>query len=177
MYPDNETRVLAHRIFSVVLVPSSVCPHPCSTTRDPAKTNDLKRTLSRTVSVFSSSAALLKKLRKEKSSAREIFYQDRVDKVKDEGYEKSSNDASLYTLQSCRLQSLKISSLPPSTTDVPSVSNSNEVLLFIIINSDWLLWYPFFWSNYFHSESGSVASSFTLINRYFKSFTSGPSFS
>ncbi|XXG64153.1 hypothetical protein AAC387_Pa05g2182 [Persea americana] len=126
MYPDNETRVLAHRIFSVVLVPSSVCPHPCSTTRDPAKTNDLKRTLSRTVSVFSSSAALLKKLRKEKSSAREIFYQDRVDKVKDEGYEKSSNDASLYTLQSCRLQSLKISSLPPSNTDVPSVSNSNE---------------------------------------------------
>lgn len=126
VYPDDETRVVAHRIFSVVLVPTSVAPHPCSTTRDQVKSNDLKRTLSRTVSVFSSSAALLKKLRREKSIFREIIYHDSTDKIKDNGHEKSNNDAGLYSLQSCRLQSLKISSLP-STTDGTSVSNFSEV--------------------------------------------------
>ncbi|KAL8155037.1 hypothetical protein AgCh_000425 [Apium graveolens] len=61
--PDYETRVGAHRVFSVVLVPSSVCPRPSSTNTNSKK--DMQRTLSRTASVFSSSAALFKKLGKE----------------------------------------------------------------------------------------------------------------
>ncbi|KAH0888595.1 hypothetical protein HID58_051024, partial [Brassica napus] len=52
---DHESRMGAHRIFSVVLVPSSVCPDSVPKSRRPA---DMQRTLSRTVSVFSSSAAL-----------------------------------------------------------------------------------------------------------------------
>lgn len=71
VHPDHETRVGAHRIFSVVLVPSSVCPHPSSDSPESPKTYDLERTLSRTTSVFSSSAALFQKLRRDKSSLSE----------------------------------------------------------------------------------------------------------
>lgn len=63
--PDYETRVGAHRVFSVVLVPSSVCPRPSSTNTNIKKAGDIQRTLSRTASAFSSSAALFKKLGKE----------------------------------------------------------------------------------------------------------------
>ncbi|XP_009124331.1 protein SEMI-ROLLED LEAF 2 [Brassica rapa] len=59
---DHESRMGAHRIFSVVLVPSSVCPNSVPKSRRPA---DMQRTLSRTVSVFSSSAALFRKLKME----------------------------------------------------------------------------------------------------------------
>ncbi|KAL7601180.1 hypothetical protein Lser_V15G26308 [Lactuca serriola] len=67
VHQDHETRVGAHRIFSVVLVPSSVCPR--STPNIQSTVNDPKaavpRSLSRTVSVFSSSAALFGKLKKD----------------------------------------------------------------------------------------------------------------
>ncbi|KAI3788224.1 hypothetical protein L2E82_00981 [Cichorium intybus] len=67
VHQDNETRVGAHRIFSVVLVPSSVCPRSTpniqSTVTDPKAA--IPRSLSRTVSVFSSSAALFGKLKKD----------------------------------------------------------------------------------------------------------------
>ncbi|KAG6383829.1 hypothetical protein SASPL_156398 [Salvia splendens] len=53
---DHETRLGAHRIFSVVLVPSAVCPQ---------RHVELERTLSRSASAFSSSAALFEKLTKE----------------------------------------------------------------------------------------------------------------
>ncbi|KAK1428846.1 hypothetical protein QVD17_17686 [Tagetes erecta] len=66
VHQDHETRVGSHRIFSVVLVPSSVCPHSSSLV--PAGTDPDKaavpRSLSRTVSVFSSSAALFGKMKK-----------------------------------------------------------------------------------------------------------------
>ncbi|KAG2311224.1 hypothetical protein Bca52824_022781 [Brassica carinata] len=63
---DHESRMGAHRIFSVVLVPSSVCPNSVPKSRRPA---DMQRTLSRTVSVFSSSAALFRKLRMESDNS------------------------------------------------------------------------------------------------------------
>ncbi|XP_022770094.1 uncharacterized protein LOC111313685 isoform X2 [Durio zibethinus] len=62
---DHETRVGTHRIFSVVLVPSSVCPCPPAATHLSKKATNLQKTLSRTVSVFSSSAALFQKLGRE----------------------------------------------------------------------------------------------------------------
>ncbi|XP_026427027.1 uncharacterized protein LOC113323013 isoform X3 [Papaver somniferum] len=64
VHVDHQTRVEAHRIFSVVLVPSSICPKPSSTAAPDYF--DHRRTLSRIVSVFSSSAALFEKLRKVK---------------------------------------------------------------------------------------------------------------
>ncbi|KAL0861927.1 hypothetical protein Bca101_041045 [Brassica carinata] len=69
VHPDHKTRIGAHRIFSVVLVPTSVCPRPSSTNTDLKKGMGLPRSLSRTASVFSSSAALFEKLRKENISS------------------------------------------------------------------------------------------------------------
>ncbi|GER57174.1 ARM repeat superfamily protein [Striga asiatica] len=66
LHPDHETRIGAHQIFSVVLVPSSVCPQsdpPISSDSSSTKNIVFPRTLSRTVSVFSSSAALFEKLK------------------------------------------------------------------------------------------------------------------
>lgn len=63
---DHESRMGAHRIFSVVLVPSSVFPNSVPKSRRPA---DMQRTLSRTVSVFSSSAALFRKLKLESDNS------------------------------------------------------------------------------------------------------------
>lgn len=69
VHKDHETRIGAHRIFSVVLVPSSVAPRQTSVQPQPiaGKAAHIPRSLSRTVSVFSSSAALFEKLRKERS--------------------------------------------------------------------------------------------------------------
>ncbi|XP_058072855.1 protein SEMI-ROLLED LEAF 2-like isoform X1 [Magnolia sinica] len=132
VYPDHETRVGAHRIFSVVLVPSSVCPRPCSSASDrPPKAYDLRRTLTRTVSVFSSSAALFERLRREKSSLRESLCQDSVDKLldNDDGQQKSNNDAKLFTLKSSksRLRSFRGSTLPSSTDGKSSSILSKEL--------------------------------------------------
>ncbi|AES87954.1 hypothetical protein MtrunA17_Chr4g0019461 [Medicago truncatula] len=68
VHADHETRVGAHRIFSLVLVPSSVCPQPSSSNPPLAKATDIQRMLSRNVSVFSSSAALFDKLEKKQLS-------------------------------------------------------------------------------------------------------------
>ncbi|XP_031273732.1 uncharacterized protein LOC116132219 [Pistacia vera] len=59
---DHETRIGAHSIFSVVLIPSSISPSPSATSR---KAADVRRTPLRTVSVFSSSAILFEKLTEE----------------------------------------------------------------------------------------------------------------
>ncbi|XP_009610949.1 protein SEMI-ROLLED LEAF 2 isoform X4 [Nicotiana tomentosiformis] len=71
VHPDHETRVGAHRIFSVVLVPSSVSPQKIPEDTHQRKATDFSRALSRTVSVFSSSAALFGKLRDQRSSSAE----------------------------------------------------------------------------------------------------------
>ncbi|KAL5986775.1 hypothetical protein ACLOJK_015108 [Asimina triloba] len=130
--PDHETRVWAHRIFSVVLVPSSVCPRPSSTSSEqPPKAYDLRRTLSRTVSVFSSSAALFEKLRREKTSPQENVSQDGADKLllSNDGQQKTNNESKLSTLKSCksRLRSFRVPILS-SSTDGKSSSNLNNEL-------------------------------------------------
>ncbi|KAF0907078.1 hypothetical protein E2562_014679 [Oryza meyeriana var. granulata] len=68
IHPDHEARVAAHRIFAIVLVPSSVAPSIQASISGQAKKHDMQRTLSRAVSVFSSSAAIFDKLRKDKYS-------------------------------------------------------------------------------------------------------------
>ncbi|XP_058738250.1 protein SEMI-ROLLED LEAF 2-like [Vicia villosa] len=59
VHPDHETRVVAHRIFSVILVPTASDP----------KVLGVPRTLSRAVSFFTSSASIFDKLRLEKRSS------------------------------------------------------------------------------------------------------------
>ncbi|KAJ6826892.1 uncharacterized protein M6B38_369555 [Iris pallida] len=122
VHPDRETHVGAHRIFSVVLVPTSVSPRPS----DLPNANDLQRTLSRTVSVFSSSAALFGKIRKEKYSFKESVSQENMDRVthRNDG-QHTSKDMRFYKLQSSksRLRSLKDFTFSPPE-EHNSLSNS-----------------------------------------------------
>ncbi|XP_020212613.1 uncharacterized protein LOC109797106 isoform X2 [Cajanus cajan] len=74
VHPDHETRVVAHRIFSVILLPSSVFHGSRLSVSDP-KASSVPRTLSRAVSIFSSSAVLFEKLRLEKRSSSERYSQ------------------------------------------------------------------------------------------------------
>ncbi|KAK6124840.1 hypothetical protein DH2020_041416 [Rehmannia glutinosa] len=81
LHPDHETRIGAHQIFSVVLVPSSVSPQLDQTLPDSKKNIDFPRTLSRTVSVFSSSAALFEKLKNQRNRSRENLCELNKEKV------------------------------------------------------------------------------------------------
>ncbi|KAJ3696274.1 hypothetical protein LUZ60_001651 [Juncus effusus] len=108
VHPDHETRIGAHRIFSVILVPSSVHPQISPDSSSPIQ--NIQRTLSRTVSVFSSSAALFEKLRREKMSFRESNYQEIVDQTGNINAVKRQQSR-LQSIQS-RAPSMKVSSLP-----------------------------------------------------------------
>jgi len=140
VYPDCETHLGAHRIFSVVLVPSSVAPCSFAGTSQTRKI-DLRRTLSRTTSVFSSSAALFGKLKRDMLSFRESPLQDNtkllpISESADEisandaenADEISANDAKLFkshTIQ--RMASTKDISLPSSTdTSTSSEPTPNQ---------------------------------------------------
>ncbi|GFP92095.1 protein efr3 homolog a [Phtheirospermum japonicum] len=105
--PDHETRLGAHRIFSVVLVPSSVCPYAASSSQN---STDLERTLSRSASAFSSSAALFEKLRKEHFSSRRFV--DQADEVKDQSL------LMRLTSSYSRQATFKRHSLPPTLCNV-----------------------------------------------------------
>ncbi|XP_031270951.1 uncharacterized protein LOC116129348 [Pistacia vera] len=124
VHPDHETRIGAHQIFSVVLVPSSV--HPSTNNSEPKKAMDLPRALSRTVSVFSSSAALFDKLRSDKSLSRENPYQDNKNNVVSEGQPRNNNNGVLNRLKSSYSRVYSVKNPPLSTTDGKSVSNSKK---------------------------------------------------
>ncbi|URD94050.1 Cyclin-related protein [Musa troglodytarum] len=125
--PDRLTHIEAHRIFSVVLVPSSVCPRPCSATAEAPKIHDIQRTLSRTVSVFSSSAALFGKLRREKFSFRQTGLQNNVNRTQsDDGLSIGNSDIKFHKLQSSRsrIYSIRTNSLIPSAD--PNLSSNSS---------------------------------------------------
>ncbi|KAG7961852.1 hypothetical protein I3843_09G037600 [Carya illinoinensis] len=127
VHPDHETRIGAHRIFSVVLVPSSVFPRPSSSIPNSKKASDLPRTLSRTVSVFSSSAALFEKLRKEMFYSRENIYQDGKENDISEEESSSINNEMEDRLMSSygMVYSMRRLSVP-LTTDGNTVISSNK---------------------------------------------------
>ncbi|KAB2594741.1 hypothetical protein D8674_030191 [Pyrus ussuriensis x Pyrus communis] len=115
---DHESRVGAHRIFSVVLVPSSVCPRPCAAAPITTKKNNIGRTLSRTVSVFSSSAALFEKLNHQ-SHSQENIAQEMKDKVVIVEEAKVPNESMLNRLKS------KFSSRRHPSTTSESIGNED----------------------------------------------------
>ncbi|KAG6406274.1 hypothetical protein SASPL_133874 [Salvia splendens] len=106
---DHETRLGAHRIFSVVLVPSSVCPQ---------RHADLERTLSRSASAFSSSAALFEKLTKENGLPLNIV--DQADDILNSAEENPKDQSLLTRLTSSysRKPTFKRHSLPPILSNV-----------------------------------------------------------
>ncbi|KAL5743993.1 hypothetical protein ACOSP7_026855 [Xanthoceras sorbifolium] len=124
VHPDHETRVGAHRIFSVALVPSSVCPQPSSNSPEPKKAAELPRALSRTVSVFSSSAALFDKLRKDKSIRKEITSQENRLKALSEGEQRNHSNGVFSRLKSSYSRVYSMKNPPASgTTDGNSLGD------------------------------------------------------
>ncbi|KAF5739907.1 hypothetical protein HS088_TW12G01119 [Tripterygium wilfordii] len=69
LHPDVETRIGAHGIFSVLLIPSSNRFRPEHASLDPGYLIETRRRRSNTASTFASITALLEKLRKEKDGA------------------------------------------------------------------------------------------------------------
>lgn len=121
VHPDHETRVGAHRIFSVVLVPSSVCPYK-GAQPESIKATDLQRTLSRTVSVFSSSAALFEKLKNQSSSSRE-----NVNQAKKESMVEENNIGMLNRIRSTYSRAYSIKSSPAVDGDSMNKINKESV--------------------------------------------------
>lgn len=122
VHPDHETQIGAHRIFSVVLVPSSVSPCPSFESK---KGSDLSRTLSRTVSVFSSSAALFQKLKSLKTLTRENAYQDNKEDGILECEQISHGMDGKLRSSSSQVHSMKNVSAP-STTDESAENHSHK---------------------------------------------------
>ncbi|KAG6408586.1 hypothetical protein SASPL_131602 [Salvia splendens] len=106
---DHETRLGAHRIFSVVLVPSAVCPQ---------RHVELERTLSRSASAFSSSAALFEKITKENGLPLNII--DQADDILNSTEENPKDQSLLTRLTSSyiRKPTFKRHSLPPILSNV-----------------------------------------------------------
>lgn len=118
VHPDHETRIGAHRIFSAVLVPTSVCPRPSSGMPVPKKPADLQRTLSRTVSVLSSSSALFEKLRTDNKPSKE-------------NVNHANNNAMMNRIKSSysRVYSVKNGPVPvPPTADVEPINSDKAVV-------------------------------------------------
>ncbi|KAJ9158809.1 hypothetical protein P3X46_024355 [Hevea brasiliensis] len=112
---DHETRAGAHRIFSVVLVPSSFCPRPTATSI-PNKATNMQRMLSRNVSVFSSSAALFEKLKKEEHSSQENISEDTKNKIVANEGSTLNNPSMLSRLKSSYSRAYSVKRNPPPIT-------------------------------------------------------------
>ncbi|GAB2267011.1 hypothetical protein Dimus_001997 [Dionaea muscipula] len=134
VHPDHETRIGAHRVFSVVLVPSSVAPRQNSVTSScVAQKTTIPRSLSRTVSVFSSSAALFDKLKRERSSTRDGVISESKEKEGGIGPEvvmevKNQNIGMLSRIRSSysRAYSTRNSAPPLPPTEEACQSNINK---------------------------------------------------
>ncbi|RLN07872.1 uncharacterized protein C2845_PM11G14300 [Panicum miliaceum] len=124
VHPDHETRVAAHRIFSVVIVPSSVSPFTNLKSPDQRRKHEVQRTLSRAVSVFSSSAALFDKLRWE-NSFRENIHEGIMNRILHGIDDETATPNDLRGSQSLR-HSLKVSSASRkySSTSLKESQNS-----------------------------------------------------
>ncbi|GLT37373.1 hypothetical protein SLA2020_116920 [Shorea laevis] len=120
VHPDHETRIGAHSIFSVVLVPSSVCPHPSSVSSESKKAK-VPQTLSRAVSVFSSSAALFETLREEKSFSRENVVLGKNGSSASEREPQNNNSGLLNRLKSSYGRAYSVKDVPP----IPSADKNS----------------------------------------------------
>eukprot|EP00252_Welwitschia_mirabilis_P005917 TRINITY_DN16504_c0_g1_i2.p1 TRINITY_DN16504_c0_g1~~TRINITY_DN16504_c0_g1_i2.p1 ORF type:complete len:988 (-),score=224.29 TRINITY_DN16504_c0_g1_i2:531-3071(-) len=76
VHQDLETRILAHRVLFVVLVPSSVTVQSKPQITESPLTSSIRRTLSRNASVFSSASALFDKLRSERFPFQDVKHKE-----------------------------------------------------------------------------------------------------
>uniref|UniRef100_A0ACD5ZF39 Uncharacterized protein n=1 Tax=Avena sativa TaxID=4498 RepID=A0ACD5ZF39_AVESA len=123
VYPDCETHLGAHRIFSVVLVPSSVSPCSFSGNPQSSKTN-IHRTLSRQSSVFSSSAAIFGKLKRGVFSFRESPRRENTNlmSISEDSDRGNDNEPKLFKSQTLQRMS---STIGTSLSSAKEMSNSS----------------------------------------------------
>jgi len=141
VYPDCEIHLGAHRIFSVVLVPSSVSPCSFSGNPQSSKTN-IHRTLSRQSSVFSSSAAIFGKLKRDVLSFRESPRQENTNlmSISENSDQGSDNEPKLFKSQTLQRMTSKIDPSLPSATEKSNSSGPSQktvciILRFLVANS------------------------------------------
>uniref|UniRef100_A0A0D3FB84 Uncharacterized protein n=1 Tax=Oryza barthii TaxID=65489 RepID=A0A0D3FB84_9ORYZ len=137
VYPDCETHLGAHRIFSVVLVPSSVSPCSFSGSSQTSKIG-IKRTLSRTTSVFSSSAALFGKLKRDVFSFRENSRLDGTNliPISEDSDQINGNDPKLFKSQTIqRMYSAKDSFVTSSSEIITLMLSGRQAIL--LLSSLW----------------------------------------
>ncbi|KAL2225947.1 uncharacterized protein LOC105159750 isoform X2 [Sesamum indicum] len=127
LHPDLETRIGAHQIFSVVLVPSSVSPHVASTVSDSNKNAGVPRTLSRSVSVFSSSAALFDKLRNQRNNSKGNLYELNKEKAPSDT-EQRQNASGVDQMKPSHTRAYSFRSLPEPESDPVTKSSKEEIV-------------------------------------------------
>lgn len=127
VYPDCETHLGAHRIFSVVLVPSSVSPCSFSGSSQTSKIG-IKRTLSRTTSVFSSSAALFGKLKRDVFSFRENSRLDGTNliPISEDSDQINGNDPKLFKSQTIQRMYSAKDSFVTSSSEISNLSGTTQ---------------------------------------------------
>uniref|UniRef100_A0A0E0NLQ8 Uncharacterized protein n=1 Tax=Oryza rufipogon TaxID=4529 RepID=A0A0E0NLQ8_ORYRU len=127
VYPDCETHLGAHRIFSVVLVPSSVSPCSFSGSSQTSKIG-IKRTLSRTTSVFSSSAALFGKLKRDVFSFRENSRLDGTNliPISENSDQINGNDPKLFKSQTIQRMYSAKDSFVTSSSEISNLSGTTQ---------------------------------------------------
>jgi len=124
IHPDHETRAVAHRIFFVILVPTSVFPRPSLSMSD-RRPSSVPRTLSRAVSVFSSSAILFEKLRLEKRSSSDKSIQCK-ENISREIEPTNSNGGIVNKLKSMHSRVSSVNN-PPLPLEVDEIAAKNDV--------------------------------------------------
>ncbi|CAI8613977.1 unnamed protein product [Vicia faba] len=115
VHPDHETRVVAHRIFSVILVPTASDP----------KVLGVPRTLSRAVSFFTSSASIFEKLRMEKRSSSVRLSQYNKENVAGEIEPASSNVGIIDRLKSSHSRVYSVNN-PPLKNKMDEITANND---------------------------------------------------
>ncbi|KAK2417010.1 protein SEMI-ROLLED LEAF [Trifolium repens] len=115
VHPDHETRVVAHRIFSVILVPTASEP----------KASGVPRTLSRAVSFFTSSASLFEKLKLEKRSASVRLSQYNKENVVGEVEPANSNVGIINRLKSSHSRVSSVNN-PPLTNKTDGITANGD---------------------------------------------------
>ncbi|GAB2221594.1 hypothetical protein Droror1_Dr00012779 [Drosera rotundifolia] len=170
VHPDHETRIGAHRVFSVVLVPSSVAPrqNPVSSG---IKKADLPRSLSRTVSVFSSSAALFEKLKKERSTNRDGLATESENGIYPEAEAKPDNVGVLSRIRSSysRVYSTRNSaSLPREEASQRNFNKEAEVVTLRLSSRQIILLLSSIWAQSISCENKpdnyeAIAHTYSLV--------------
>ncbi|KAL8494007.1 hypothetical protein ACS0TY_024982 [Phlomoides rotata] len=147
LHPDHDTRIGAHQIFSVVLVPSSIAPQSEPAVCDSKKNVLFPRTLSRTVSVFSSSAALFEKLKNQRHN-KEIPSELNNERFSGEIEQRNGKGGVLNKIKSSysRVYSFRSSSPPPEAESVTKPNKEVDAVplrlsshqINVLLSSIWL---------------------------------------